>query len=51
MQTSPTEKVAASQQLSPVPDSISKETHKKTVTKYTKELRDELLGETSKSAS
>lgn len=45
------EKVVASQHLSPVPDSISKETHQKTVTKYTKELRDELLGETSKLTS
>ncbi|XP_046661241.1 vesicle transport protein USE1 isoform X1 [Homalodisca vitripennis] len=43
--TNPVEKVVASQLLSPLPDSISKETHQKTVTKYTKELRDELLGE------
>lgn len=40
---SPSEKVVATQLLCPVPESIAKEVHQKTATKYTKELRDQLL--------
>ncbi|XP_054278139.1 vesicle transport protein USE1 [Macrosteles quadrilineatus] len=43
--TNPIEKVFAAQHLNPSPDSVSKETHQKTVTKYTRELRDELFGD------
>lgn len=39
----PSEKVVAAQLLCPVPESIAKEVHQKTTTKYTKELRDHLL--------
>uniref|UniRef100_A0A1B6D1L4 Vesicle transport protein USE1 n=1 Tax=Clastoptera arizonana TaxID=38151 RepID=A0A1B6D1L4_9HEMI len=41
------EKAVATQLLTPVPDSVTKEIHQKTTSKYNKELREQLLGEKS----